>query len=220
MAQRLHKDCLPVAGWRVARAIKDIAQKYNAVLAGGTALALQLGHRVSHDLDFFIVRDFKADSIMMAIKKKGLAHRVMAESEGTLNIEIEGVKVSFLRYVYPFLEETREIEGMRLAGVLDIAAMKIIAINQRGAKRDFVDLYVILQDYPFHRVAKHMVMRLGRERINPVNIGKSLIYFSDADAEPEPSYATGKAIKWDRVKKFFRSHVRQFVYDMDAAMRD
>lgn len=110
-------------------------------------------------------------------------------------------------------------KGINLAGILDIAAMKVIAINQRGTKRDFIDLYVILQAYPFHKIAEHLVMRYGRERISPVHTGKSMVYFLDADSHPEPVYMKGKALKWDAVKKFFVSHAKQFVYDLEAAVR-
>lgn len=56
-----------------------------------------------------------------------------------------------------------------------------------------------------------MVRRFGHERINSIHIGKSLVYFSDADSDSDPGYLKGKALKWDTVKKFYRSHVKQFV---------
>lgn len=98
--------------------------------------------------------------------------------------------------------------------------MKIIAINQRGTRRDFIDLYCILQEVPFHKVSGHMVKRFGKERINPVNIGKSLVYFSDAESEPEPQYLKGKTVRWETVKKFFKQHVRQMVLDIDIATKE
>jgi hypothetical protein len=98
--------------------------------------------------------------------------------------------------------------------------MKVIAISQRGTKRDFVDLYSILQDIPFHRIAEHMIKRFGKERVNPIHIGKSLSYFSDAESNPDPEYIKGKSVKWDIVKKFFKRHARQFTLDLDAALKD
>lgn len=106
---------------------------------------------------------------------------------------------------------------MPVAGILDIASMKVIAISQRGTKRDFIDLYVILQEVPFHKIAEHMINRFGKERINPLHIGKSLVYFSDAESNPEPEYVKGKEIKWDKIKKFFKGHAKQFVLDLDIA---
>lgn len=201
-------------------ALKDILSRYHAVLAGGTALALRLGHRISVDLDFFTDREFKVEAVIGGIRKTGHPFHVMSEGEGELVVDLDGVKVALFKYEYPFIEKPFIHKGIAVAGTLDIAAMKIIAIGQRGTKRDFVDLFFILQEVPFHKVAEHMVKRFGRERISPVHIGKSLVYFSDAEAHPDPEYCRGKAAHWDKIKKFFRSHAKQFVLDLDAAVKD
>jgi hypothetical protein len=111
------------------------------------------------------------------------------------------------------------IEGARIAGLLDIAAMKVIAISQRGTRRDFIDLYCILQEMPFHKVADHLVKRFGKERINAVNIGKSFTYFSDAESDPDPQYLKGKTVRWETAKEFFKQHVKQMVLDIDIATK-
>jgi len=98
-----------------------------------------------------------------------------------------------------------------------IGAMKVVAIAQRGTKRDFVDLYCILQDIPFWKIAERMALFFGKERINPVLFGKALVYFADAEADPEPRYLGSTAPKWADMKKFFRSQVRQMVFDLQAA---
>lgn len=140
----------------------------------------------------------------------------MAESGDHLVADIEGVKFSLFLYEYPFIERPTAYNEINVAGVLDIAAMKVIAISQRGAKRDFVDLYFILQNIPFHKVTEHMVRRFGKKRINPIVTGKALVYFSDADSDPEPEYA-GKKVKWETIKTFFKQHVKQFVLDLGIA---
>jgi hypothetical protein len=196
-----------------------MAGSFNATLAGGTALALQLGHRISHDLDFFTPEDFNIDIAIAAIRKTGLPYRVTSEGKGTLNTEIDGIKVSLLRFDHPFLEKPLLVDGIPIAGILDIAAMKVIAISQRGLKRDFVDLYFILQEKPFHRIAEHMVKRFGPERVPPLHIGKSLVYFADADGNPEPAYIKGKAVNWVDIKTFLQQHVKQFVLDLDASVK-
>jgi hypothetical protein len=192
---------------------------FTAILAGGTALALHLGHRISHDLDFFTLEDFNIDNAIAAIRKTGLPYRLTSEGDGTLNAEIDGIKVSLLRFDHPFLETPLLFDGIPVAGILDISAMKVIAISQRGLKRDFVDLYFILREKPFHHIAEHMVKRFGPERVPPLHIGKSLVYFADADGNPEPAYIKEKAVKWVEVKKFFQQHVKQFVLDLDVAVK-
>ena len=216
----MHRDCFTEKGWKILHDLAGIFNKCSAVLAGGTALALQIGHRISVDLDFFTTKPFKVEAIISDIRKTENSFRILSESEDHLTADVDGVKVSLFRYEYPFLQKPLIFENARIAGLPDIAAMKIIAINQRGTRRDFIDLYCILQELPFHKIAGHMVKRFGKERINPVNIGKSLVYFSDAESEPEPQYLEGKTVRWEAVKKFFKQHVRQMVLDIDIATKE
>ncbi len=216
---KIYKKSFPDAGWRVLKNLKVMLKKHKAILAGGTALALRLGHRISADLDFFTEEDFDVESVISDIKKTKLRFQVISEGEKYLIAYVEGIKFSIFKYEYPFMEKPLLHEGIPIGGILDIASMKVIVISQRGTKRDFVDLYFILQGIPFHRIAEHMIKRFDRERINPLHIGKSLVYFSDAESNPEPEYIKGKEVSWEKVKKFFRSHVKQFVYDIDEAVR-
>jgi hypothetical protein len=171
------------------------------------------------DLDFFTKMDFHIESVISEIRKAGPSFQIISEGEGYLVGTIEGIKFSLFKYEYPFLEKTIVYEGIRVAEVLDLASMKVIAISQKGTKRDFADLYFILQEMPFHKIAGHMVRRFGKGRINPVHIGKSLVYFSDADSHPEPEYVKGRDVSWEKIKSFFKNHVRQFVLDLDAAVK-
>ena len=212
----MHKECFSKKGWEVLAILKPILLKHEAVLAGGTALALQIGHRMSLDLDFFTVSAFDVEPVISAIRTTGRNFRVLAEGEGHLVMDIEGVKFSLFRYYYPFLDKPVRHQGVSIAGILDIAAMKIIAVSQRGTKRDFVDMYFILQNIPFYKVAEHMVRRFGKERVNPVLIGKALSYFADADSNPEPEYT--KKVKWEKIKTFFKQHAKQFTLDLRSAL--
>ncbi len=216
----MHKECLSGQGWKVLESLKEVFSRHKSVLAGGTALALQLGHRISYDLDFFTTQDFQTESVISDIRSTGSAFQIITAEEGTLIAEVGGIKISLLKYDYGFLEKPIIYKKVRIAGLLDIASMKVIAISQRGTKRDFVDLFVILQGIPFHKIAGHMTRRFGRERINPVHIGKSLVYFPDADSDPEPAYIKKRNMDWEKIKSFFRGHVRQFVLDLEMANRE
>ncbi len=216
----MHKECFPKNGWKVLHGLKDMLVKRGAILAGGTALSLHIGHRLSVDLDFFTNKDFKVEPVISEIRKAGRNFSVISEGEGHITANIDGTKFSLLKYEYPFLEKPAVYKGIQVAGIFDIASMRIIAVSQRGTKRDFVDLFFILQDIPFHKLAEHMVKRFGKERINPVHVGKSLVYFSDAESNPEPEYLKGKEVKWEKIKTFFKRHVRQFVFDLDAAVKE
>ena len=128
-------------------------------------------------------------------------------------------KCSLFLYPYPFLDKIKIYQKIKISGILDIATMKLIAIHQRGTQRDFVDLYFILKSIPFHQIASCAVRRFGKERINPFQIGKSLVYFADADADPEPNYKNNNHIKWEIIKEFFRKHIKQFVWDLENEIK-
>lgn len=215
----MYPECLPSQCKKVVRRLKGIIQGEPFVLAGGTALALQLGHRISVDLDFFTDRPFSTEKLFQKLEQSSLTLRVIEESQGTLNLLVNRVKVSFLYYPYPFLDRLMKWNGIFLAAPMDIAAMKVIAISQEGAKRDFVDLYFLLQDTPFRRVAEHMVQRYGRSRINPVAIGKALAYFRDAEDDPDPEYCGKERPGWEEIKKFFLRNLKQMVLDLENASR-
>ncbi|MBI5969651.1 MAG: nucleotidyl transferase AbiEii/AbiGii toxin family protein [Deltaproteobacteria bacterium] len=214
---KAHLECLPDGAREALKRLKPVAASNGFVLAGGTGLALRLGHRVSNDLDFFTARDFSTAKVFEEIKGLGLSGRVIQEEEGTLTVLAGDTKVSMFRYRYGFLEETETVDGVPVAGVVDIASMKVIAISRQGAKRDFVDLYFILRDAPFWRIAENMVRRFGADRVAPMHIGKALVFFDDAEADPEPLYLSTSKPDWKRIKKFFKDHVRQMVMDLQKA---
>ena len=216
----MHRECLPGQGWKVLESLNEVFSRHEALLAGGTALAVQLGHRISYDLDFFTNQDFQIESVISKIRRIENTFQIISAEEGSLIAEVGGIKVSLFKYDYEFLEKPVIYRKIRIAGIPDIASMKVIAISQRGTKRDFVDLFVILQEMPFHKIADHMMRRFGKERVNPVHIGKSLVYFSDADSDPEPAYLENRKIKWEKIKSFFRGHVKQFVLDLERAGKD
>jgi hypothetical protein len=210
---------LPENGGVVLDALEELLTECEAILAGGTAAALQMGHRLSVDLDFFTNHHLNNERIWAYLNRRGLSYKLMSEGAGFVIAEVERIKWSLFEYPYPFLDDALTLHGVKVAGLLDVASMKVIAISQRGTRRDFVDLFFILQRAPFHAVARHMVEQFGAGRINPVHIGKSLVYFTDAESDPEPRYLPGKKVEWKTIKSFFQDHVKQLVLDLDAALR-
>jgi hypothetical protein len=102
-----------------------------------------------------------------------------------------------------------------VAGVVDIAAMKLLAVSQGGTRSDFVDLYTVLQTVPFRTVARNALERYGVTILDPLAVGKGLVWFEQANVQEDPVYI-GTPVTWDRITDFFRSSVRQFVFDLDA----
>ena len=154
-------------------------------LAEGTALAIELGHRRSIDLDFFSTGDFRTTDLKEALSGIGDLV-VVGEEEGTLHVTIDGVKVSFLRYRYPLLYPLVDFEGTALADERDIAAMKIDAISSRGSRKDFIDLFVLLEKYPLRELLGYFEKKFAGIGFNTLHILKSLVYFDDAEGEPMP----------------------------------
>ena len=110
-------------------------------LAGGTGLAVQLGHRKSYDFDFFTERQFNTDTIVSRI----CPDRIFYTSMGTIHCDISGIRFSFLYYGVPLIYQPLSWHGTHLALYKDIVAEKIKAISQRGSKKDFIDLYAVLK---------------------------------------------------------------------------
>lgn len=214
----MHLECLTPAALTVLKMTAPVVTAHGFVLAGGTAAALRLGHRLSADFDFFTERSFVPAKILQAVKGIGLAATVLQEEPGTLTVSVNGVKISFFHYPCPFLEATSTLNGVPVAGLVDIAAMKIIAMIQRGSKRDYVDLYFMLQDIPFAKVADNMINRYGVDRVNPVVIGKALVFFHDADLDPDPAYLV-KHKDWSAIKKYIVNHIQQYVLDIHKALK-
>ena len=213
----MHLKCLTPAAHKTLEVIAPVAVARGFVLAGGTAVALHLGHRMSSDFDFFTMRHFRPDGLHHALNGLKLETKVLQEEPGTLTVSADGIKVSFFYYPYALSETMSTLHGAPVAGLIDIASMKLMAMMQRGAKRDYVDLYWILQDVPFSKVAENLVNRYGGNRVNPLVIGKALVFFQDADSDPDPKYL-GKRTAWGKIKKYFTDHVKQFVLDVQRAV--
>ncbi|CAG0955181.1 hypothetical protein METP3_00452 [Methanosarcinales archaeon] len=213
----MHYKCLPQNTQDLLKKLDKLARVHDLVLAGGTGLALQIGHRISVDLDYFTRKKFSTEKIFQELKQLGIRPEIQEESEGSITVLAEGTKLSIFHYPYPFVVELKNADGSPVAGIIDIASMKIIAISQRGAKRDFIDLYFILQTTPFWKIAENMIERFGQERINPLHIGKSLVFFDDAEIDPEPNFTGQENPTWKAVKKFFVKNVQQMVLDLEKA---
>jgi len=215
----VHPECLRPEAARLLPVVAKALQPLSPVLAGGTALALQVGHRVSADFDFFTNDEFDPAAILRAVQATSVEVQSLKLEPGTAVMIVDGVKVSLFQYPYPFAEPMELFNGTKVAGIVDITGMKLIAIMQGGARRDFVDLYTVLRTTPFRVVAHNAIQRFGPTLIEPVIIGKALAWFADADAQPDPVYL-GKPLQWSAIKRFFRSSVSQFVLDLEAERAD
>jgi hypothetical protein len=179
-------------------------------LAGGSAVALHLGHRRSVDLDFFIARDeFEMDVLLKDLRSLGQL-TIQQQSRGTLNAALDGTQVSFFVYPYPLLEDLHTLWQTEVAGLLDLALMKLVSISQRGAKRDFVDLYQVCHTvHTLDRLLARLPEKYPKVTYPSYHILRSLAYFEDAESDPMPKMLI--SMEWYEVKGFFKGEVRRLM---------
>ena len=165
-------------------------------LVGGTSLALQMGHRVSVDIDLFGRCEIDEAFFLNKISTQGDVH-VLRKSRNILICAVDGIKVDFVNYHYPLLEDILLIDGIRMASKIDIAAMKINAVAGRGSKKDFIDIFYLLNYFTIEQMLGFYLSKYqdGSEFM----ARKSLTYFEDADLEEMP--VLFENISWNEIKQ-------------------
>lgn len=174
-------------------------------LVGGTSLALQYGHRNSIDLDFFGSIDDDPIAFRECMESIGRVH-VIKETKTIRIYNLDGVKIDFVDYSrYPWLADAIEEEGLRLASPKDIAAMKINAIEGRGTRKDFVDVYYLLQHYTLNEI-----LEFYQEKYPEYSMFRALMslsYFEDAEKQMMPKMHTKDS--WNQMKDYIIKEVEK-----------
>jgi predicted nucleotidyltransferase component of viral defense system len=184
--------------------IMEIPELINFNLAGGTSLSLQIGHRLSVDLDLFGKRPFNQQEILDLVSSLGNVRQI-SYSKNIFVLNINDIKVDFVNYKYPLLKEIRTENSLRLFSLEDIAAMKIAAVTGRGRKRDFTDLFFILKYFTLTEILSFYNEKYPDG--NELMAARSLTYFSDADEDEDMSLF--KKAPWNVVKKSLEKAVRE-----------
>ncbi len=207
----LHEEVLAPRLRTALRSLGPGAESEGFYLAGGTAVALHLGHRRSADLDWFTEHPV-GDFLLLGRRLFGLGIPLAVEAvaPGTLHGRLHGVRASFFEYRYPLLTPlTRWPEcGCALASLDDLACMKLSAIAQRGAKKDFIDLYALAHNHrPLSELLDAYQRKYGILDIAHVIYGLS--YFDTADSERTPPLLWN--IDWRTAKRAIRGWVAQLL---------
>jgi len=187
-------------------------------LAGGTALALQIGHRVSTDLDWFstsvrllmpereAIRRTLRGASGQALDERG-QFAVVSEQDGLLFTRLLGAEVSFIHQHHPLLEPTVAYGGIQLASSTDIGLMKLAAVNSRGTRRDFVDLYSLRHVVTLDRLLELAAVKYtDRPSFLPV-AARALAYFGDAEPQPMPRLL--QPVEWADVRAYCEAAARR-----------
>jgi hypothetical protein len=195
-----HRKVIPASTQTALCALRDAKTLDRFYLAGGTALALQFGHRLSLDLDFFSPEHFSEEALLQQVQLMP-AFALAVKAPYTLHATIQETKVSFLGYAYPMLFPTNRFLEVAVADPRDIACMKVSAIASRGTKRDFVDLYVSAERYGLKEILRFFDRKYAQTHYSMIHILKSLTFFADAEKDPMPHMLV--PLDWEKVKQFF-----------------
>lgn len=175
-------------------------------LVGGTSLALQYGHRISVDLDFFGHIDCSSQELFDILSSHG-SLTILSQSQHVKVFLINDIKVDIVEYNYPWLDEPIVEDGIRLATPQDIAAMKINAIVGRGTRKDFIDLYYLLEHYKLSEIIDFFAHKYPD--YNLFTVVRSLTYFDDAEATPMPMMIRKES--WQEIKSHITDCVKEFL---------
>ena len=192
----LHLETIEPKTLELLRKLQSLSIFENSRLVGGTALALQLGHRKSIDLDIFGKIAATPEEIQETCSEVGSLE--ISKTSKNINIYwVDGIKVDCVNYPYEWLDECRVLDGVRLASISDIAAMKISAIINRGTKKDFIDLHFLLKEMSLNHILDLYDQKyIDGSRFIAI---KSLTYFEDAESDPMPYMF--EDVTWEDVKK-------------------
>jgi len=198
----LQKQAVPKKLLELLIELEKIPELNSFNLAGGTALALQMGHRKSIDIDLFTTEIFDENSIIEIFTSKFKEIKILSLSKNSVNCVINGIKVDVIRHNYPYLENYLEEENIRMFSLADIAAMKLNAIAGNGSRvKDFIDVYFLLDKFSLEQMLKFYSKKYSQRE--PFFVIKSIIYFDDIDE------STWKAVKLLNKKNLTFSKIKR-----------
>lgn len=210
MSDKVHFEVLPEAQKKVLHQLGPIVDQDGFYLGGGTAIALQLGHRRSIDFDWFTDQLFdNPHQYSGNLGDRGLTWQLQQAAPGTLHGTVDGVKVSFLSYQYPRIEDLVGISGhsCTMASLLDLGCMKLAAVAQHGSRKDFIDIWALAH----HGLGLGEMLASYRKKYATDDIAHLLMalsYFDDAELEPMPVMLIDVA--WVDIKEAIRRLVKDF----------
>ncbi|NWF91379.1 MAG: nucleotidyl transferase AbiEii/AbiGii toxin family protein [Syntrophaceae bacterium] len=200
---------------KVRELLKQIAptiHEEHFYLAGGTGLALQIGHRLSDDLVFFTGSHFNETLLISNLRAKVQSYQEILIERQTVSLFLDSVRCSFFFYDVPLLFETLKIGGIEAANWRDILAEKFKAVSQRGNKKDFYDIFSVIKakNLSIEEAVAYLIKRFKSTGLNRYHVLRSLTYFEDAEEEPDPISIGDHQYSWEVVKAFFIENIKEF----------
>ncbi len=204
----LHKETIESGTLELLKKVQSLDLLSDFNLAGGTSLALQIGHRVSIDLDLFTQKDFDTNEVLETLEES-FGFSMSFTSKNTLIGNIGSVNLDLISHKYPLVEEVIIEEEVRLLTPADIAAMKLNAIAGNGTRsKDFVDIYFLLKQYSLNEIVDFYNKKYSNR--NLIHVLKSLVYFDEISLIDWPNMVLEKQLTLNKIKKEIISHVKAF----------
>lgn len=202
----MHPEAITSKRRRIFDKLKKFPEYY---LTGGTALALQIGHRISIDFDLFAKKEIPK-SLLPKIRRvfKGFKIRVVLSHSEQLGIEVDGTRIDFVKYNFPLILKPIKFEGLKIVRVPEIAAMKAFTLSHRGVLKDYVDLYFVLKDK--HTTLKEIKKIAEKKYGNEFNFRlllEQLIYLEDVKEE-KIEFLEEKVTK-EEIERFFEKEIKK-----------
>jgi hypothetical protein len=205
----LHKETVSPATLELIKALQADYYFHDFLLAGGTGLSLQIGHRISIDIDLFTRNSFNEQEYLEHLEKN-YNFSLQYMHSNTLKGFINGIYVDLLRHDYNRVKPIVKAEGMSLYSKADIAAMKINVISGNGTRvKDFVDIYFLLKEFSFDEIISFYTDKYSAR--NEFHAIKSLTYYGDIDETSLPNMVKEKELTLDQVKKSINRHRDEFL---------
>ncbi|NDV83807.1 nucleotidyl transferase AbiEii/AbiGii toxin family protein [Bacteroides sp. 51] len=192
----LHYSTVDTATLELLRKLQKIPCLQHTRLVGGTALALQIGHRKSIDIDLFGGVTADPDTLVEELSTIGDL-KILKNFSNIRIFLLDDVKVDIVNYRYPWLMNAIYDDDVTMASLEDICAMKLAAVTGRGTKKDFVDIYFLLQRYSLEQMLSYYLSKYADG--SDFTVLKSLSYFDDAEIEPMPYMLEN--VSWEVIKK-------------------
>ncbi len=208
-------ETLPPGRVEVLERLARIQGLNNFYLAGGTAVALHLGHRISEDFDFFTPQEF--DALLLRDELYNAGDFILTDiGSRTLHGVFSGVKVSFLYYAPLLVFPPNNYHGCLIADLADLAPIKLDTVGSRGSKKDFIDLFFISESIPLKDIFKLYEKKYVQWQVNMKHLLLSLTYFEDAEKARDKIIMLKKSVTWGEIKKFFEEQAKAILDEMKA----